>query len=162
MFCEFYVDIKGYEGLYQVSNLGNVKSLNYNKTGKAEILNPGVSRGYLRVGLIKEGKRKQFGVHRLVAIAFLPNPNNYTDVHHINRYTSDNRVENLKWLNRAEHEQEHSELNADDIVEIFRLYNVEGWTQQRIADKYAKDQTLISYILRRRSWSNVPIPAEYL
>lgn len=87
-----------YTGLYEVSNLGRVRSLNYMKTGDIQILKLNKNnRGYLVISLSKNGKRKQFFVHRLVATAFITNNNNLTDVNHKNEIKTDNRVENLEW-----------------------------------------------------------------
>ena len=96
---EVWKDIKGYEGLYQVSNLGNVMSLHYRGTkNKKQLLKPAKDKdGYLSIALYKDGKTKQYRVHRLVASAFIPNPNNYSQVNHINEIKDDNRVENLEW-----------------------------------------------------------------
>ena len=74
---EVFKDITGFEGLYQVSNLGRVKSLNYGRTGKEKILSPGNNWGYQMVSLYKNGIRKQFKIHRLVAETFIPNPDNF-------------------------------------------------------------------------------------
>lgn len=94
---EIFKDIEGYEG-YQISNYGRVKSLNYNRTGKEKILKPTKDKkNYLRVDLSKQGKRKQYQIHRLVAQAFLDNPNNYEQINHKNEIKTDNRVENLEW-----------------------------------------------------------------
>ena len=99
---EIWKDIEGYEGLYQVSNMGRVKSLGNNKTRKEKILkNSKGSIGYLQVGLYKEGKVKYFRVHQLVASAFIPNPDNLPQVNHRNEDKTDNRVENLEWCNRS-------------------------------------------------------------
>ena len=95
----------GYEGYYQVSNMGRVKSLerkckcrsNGIKTIHCKILTPGVDKGYLKVNLLKEGKQKQYTVHRLVATAFLPNENNYPYINHKDENPSNNRVDNLEW-----------------------------------------------------------------
>lgn len=98
---EIWKNISGYEG-YMVSNLGRVKSLNYNKTGKPQILkNKKLNNGYLRVHLYKDRKVKCYLVHRLVADAFIPNPNNLTEVNHINEDKTDNRVDNLEWCDRV-------------------------------------------------------------
>lgn len=89
---EIWKDIEGYEGLYRVSNLGNVYSYLSNKK-----LNPGNDKGYLKVNLSKNKKVKQFSVHRLVALAFLPNKNNYPCVNHKDENPSNNNVDNLEW-----------------------------------------------------------------
>lgn len=95
---EIWRDILGYEGLYQVSNEGRVRSLNYNKTKQIKIIKPFISRcGYLIVLFSMNGKRKHFQVHRLVAEAFIPNPNNYPQVNHKDENPENNRVENLEW-----------------------------------------------------------------
>lgn len=95
---EFWRDIKGYEGLYQVSNVGQVRSLRSNK-----ILKPrNNGGGYLQVKLCKNGKEKFFYVHRLVAEAFLPNEDELPEVDHINNDKTDNRVANLQWISKVE------------------------------------------------------------
>lgn len=93
-----YKDIEGFEGKYQVSNTGKVKSLNYNRTGKAQILSLKSDKdGYLGIGLCKDGKCKPYKVHRLVAQAFISNPNNYPQVMHLDGNPTNNNVNNLAW-----------------------------------------------------------------
>ena len=92
---EIWKDIKGFEGHYQVSNFGRVKSI---KFGKERILRPGKNKkGYLRVGISKNGESKTYSVHRLVAQAFIPNLNNLPQINHKNEDKTDNRVENLEF-----------------------------------------------------------------
>lgn len=93
---EIWKDVSEYDG-YQVSNLGRVKSLNYNKTGVEKILKPIMSNRYLSVHLWKDGKAKMRRVHRIVAEAFLDNPDNLPQINHKNEIKTDNRVENLEW-----------------------------------------------------------------
>ena len=92
---EIWKDIEGYEGLYQVSNLGRVKSLKYNKERILKIANG--TDGYKIVGLTYNSKRKTFKVHRLVAQAFIPNPNEYPQVNHKDEDKGNNKVDNLEW-----------------------------------------------------------------
>lgn len=100
---EIWKNIVGYEGLYQVSNLGNVKSLNYRRTGKERILKPGnYKEGYLYVILCKNRKLKHFTIHRLVAQAFLENPDHKSDVNHKDENKTNNCVNNLEWMSRKE------------------------------------------------------------
>ena len=91
-----------FTGKYQVSNFGRVRSLNYNhKTGKIKLLKINKhGNGYCVVSLYENKKQKQFLVHRLVAFAFIPNPNGYTEVNHIDENKENNHVENLEWCTR--------------------------------------------------------------
>lgn len=97
---EIWKDIAGYEGLYQVSNFGRVKSLNYRKTGKEVILKLRVAHkrhNYMDVALTKWGITKRHKVHRLVALAFIPNPNNLPHINHIDCDVANNNSDNLEW-----------------------------------------------------------------
>lgn len=96
---EIYKDIEGYEGLYQVSNLGNVKSLVNNKgIAREKIIKPSICiDGYKRVLLCKDKTIKCFKIHRLVAQAFIENPNNLPCINHKDECKTNNVVENLEW-----------------------------------------------------------------
>ena len=97
---EIWKDIEGYEGLYQVSNLGRVKSLNYHRTGKEKILRLEKSQGYYIADLCINGKAKHYKVHRLVAEAFIPNPENLPEINHKDENPSNNNVNNLEYCDR--------------------------------------------------------------
>ena len=93
---EIWKDIPEYEGYYQISNLGRIKSL-HNYRGKESIIKPRIKQEYLTIGLRKNNVRKWKRIHRLIAEAFIPNPNNYPVVNHKNENKLDNRIENLEW-----------------------------------------------------------------
>lgn len=99
---EIWKDIAGYEGLYQVSNFGRVKSLNYNKTGISKCLVPKKNNSYNMVCLCKGGVHKYVSIHRLVANAFIPNPENKLEVNHIDGNKSNNLISNLEWVTSSE------------------------------------------------------------
>ena len=91
---EIWKNIEGYEGKYQVSNLGQVKSM----IGQEKVLHPKKHRnGHLQIGLHKDKKRKTMYIHRLVAQAFIPNPDNLPCVNHKDENPSNNNVDNLEW-----------------------------------------------------------------
>ena len=96
---EIWKPIKGYEGLYEVSNTGKIKSI---ANGKNRVLIPTGVRGYDSIGLCKRpGGKKSFLVHRLVAEAFVPNPNGYTEVNHKDECKTNNNADNLEWCTRS-------------------------------------------------------------
>ena len=100
---EQWKDIPNYENKYQVSNLGNVRSLNYLNTGETKNLKQKLNRyNYLEVTLSKNNKTKQFMVERLVAEAFIPNSNTNMVVTHIDNDKLNNNVDNLRWISKTE------------------------------------------------------------
>ena len=109
---EEWKDIKGFEGLYQISNYGRIKSF----YGKEKILNGGTDRdGYKIIKLVKNKKYYPKKIHRLVAEAFLPNPYNLPEINHKDEIPCNNKVENLEWcthkynLNYGNHNKKLSE-----------------------------------------------------
>src|SRR3954463_14262904 len=102
---EVWKDIKDYEGLYQISNLGNVRDV---KRGKSRKVTRNC-RGYGWVSLTKDKGQKAFSVHRLVAIHFIPNPGNLPQVNHKNLNRMDNAVVNLEWCDQS-HNVRHADL----------------------------------------------------
>lgn len=103
---ETWKPIEGYEDKYEVSTMGNVRSLNYRNTGKTHILKPvAAGKGYLMVGLCRNCTMKWEKVHRLVAKAFIPNPESKPQVNHINGIKTDNHIENLEWVTESENQK---------------------------------------------------------
>ena len=106
---EIWKDIEGYEGLYQISNRGNVKSVErmkwngkgYHKIPERILKAKKDKYGYLQVHLSKDGKAKMYLVHRLVASAFLENQMGYTEVNHLDEDKTNNCVDNLEWCSRS-------------------------------------------------------------
>ena len=98
---EIWKDIEGYEGFYKISSFGNVLSLNYANHGYPKKLVPKVNNhGRLWVELVKCGKKKPFLIHRLVGMAFIPNPDNLPQINHKDENPKNNCVENLEWCDQ--------------------------------------------------------------
>ena len=96
---EIWKDIPGYEGKYQISNTGKIKS--FAKYSEGKILTPFITRGYASIGLCdKSFKKKTFLVHRLVALLFVPNPNGYKEINHKDENKLNNSSDNLEWCTR--------------------------------------------------------------
>lgn len=122
---EEWRDIKGYEGLYQVSDQGRVKSLNYKLTEKEKILKPIKNiRGYWKVNLSKNGKQKTYFIHRIVAQVFIPNPKNMPEINHKNEDKSNNTASNLEWcdrkynINYGTHNQRAAEARYKKVLQF--------------------------------------------
>jgi len=134
---EIWRDIKGYEGLYQVSNYGRVKSLErvverkskYGKCSnyrhKSRIIKQYAfdNCGHLQVDLHKDNTKNHKQVHRLVAEAFIPNPNNYDVVHHKDHDVNNNKVENLEWMDKGEHTSMHT---TESLGKTTYQYTLDG------------------------------------
>lgn len=106
---EMWKDIKNFEGMYQISNFGRVKSLartkkhSYNGIAqlKEKVLKPVNINGYKRVVLSKNNKSINKYIHFLVAQAFIPNPNNYSEINHKDEDKANNKINNLEWCNHS-------------------------------------------------------------
>ena len=134
---EYWVDVPDYEGLYSISNKGRIKSISRIKNGGTRfeyksrecLLKPSITKdGYLTVYLCKNGIRKAHAIHRLVAIAFIDNNNELSDVNHKDENKLNNCVENLEWCSKA--------------------YNIKyGTRTQRVSKRisqYSKDGALLN------------------
>lgn len=136
---EIWKDIQGYEGLYQISNLGRVKSLNYNHTRKERILKPIKNlNGYLQVNLSKKGKNI-YSIHRLVAQAFIPNEDLFkTEINHKDENKINNNVNNLEWVDHK------SNMNYGTRNERSSKSQINNPKRSKQVNQYSKDgKTLI-------------------
>lgn len=124
MKVEYWRPVVGFEGLYEVSNYGNVRSLNYRgKKGVVNILSQrNHSKGYLTVCLRKNGKSFNRYVHRLAAEAFIPNPYGYKEIDHVDRNKTNNQVLNLRWVDRETNVSNSEQPNKRAVCQ----YDLEG------------------------------------
>jgi len=176
---EIWKSLKGiveYGDYYEVSNLGRVRSLSRvveTKRGKRKcegrILKPSFSNGYLVVSLCENKKQRTFTIHRLVAIAFIENPENKKEVNHKNGIKHDNCIENLEWVtpkenikhaienglinNRGSNNGE-SKLTESEVREIRFLIDI-GEKQVKIAKMFDVSDAIISSIKLGKNWSHV-------
>lgn len=160
---EVWKTIKGYEN-YQVSNTGLVRSLNYKRLGFVKVLKfRPTYKGYIKAPLTKNNITKSIFIHRLVAIAFIPNPQNKEQVNHINGIKTDNRVENLEWVTNSEN-QIHAYKNKlrkisynqrvltfEDALEVRKLFSL-GFTTNQISDKYNVSYDVIRNIIKNKTY----------
>lgn len=158
-----WVDIEETEGRYQVSNTGLIRNV---KSGLIRKLRPN-KRGYMTVDYYIHGKRFYRKVHRLVAIAFIPNPKNLPQINHKHGDKNDNNAQQLEWCTQAfnnEHALEtglrtlphgtdhwQSKLTDQQIFEIREKYKPREYTHARLAEEYGVSQALISLVMTGNS-----------
>jgi hypothetical protein len=173
---EIWKDIPNYEGLYQVSNVGRVRSLNNNYVDSigrnnrtsGKMLKQKVTLPYNRVTLCKKGIHEDFYTHKLVVLAFIPNPETKPQANHINGIKRDNRVENLEWVTHQENvqhairtglmnndgeNQTNSKLKEKDILEIRYLYSHK--TMVQIAKLYNISEGHTCRIINKQRWKHI-------
>ena len=134
---EVWKDVVSYEGLYQVSNLGRIKSLNFNGTGKEKIMRPRTGNRYYMIALWKNGIRKDYLLHRIVAETFIPNPENKPFINHKDENCFNNSINNLMWCTHKENmnnpqtllkivEARKGKTQSKETIEKIKLANTNG------------------------------------
>lgn len=171
---EIWKDIKDYEGLYQVSNIGRVRRLKGYYCKNDKIIKSRYDKdGYLQICLSKNNKTKFFRVHRLVACAFIDNLENKLYINHINGIKDDNRVENIEWCTASENqkhcirtglkkeyfkngsEHRNSKLNELQVKIIKYLLKKSNLSQTVIASFFNVSIGTISSIKNNKTWKHV-------
>jgi hypothetical protein len=175
MLKERWKPIVGFTGYYEVSNMGRVRTVSHfvrkgngvrYVQGRLRTLQP-VDGGYLKVRLYKNDTGHNRWVHRLVARAFLRNPQHKPEVHHRRDPKRNNAVTNLKWVTVAEHARltrlegkirrgsynGRSELNTRQITEMRELRRHQ--TLRQLATRYGVGESCVSMIVRRRRWKHI-------
>ncbi|MCQ2059756.1 MAG: NUMOD4 domain-containing protein [Bacteroidaceae bacterium] len=167
MIGERWLPIPDYNGVYEVSDRGNVRSVISGIGYRIRILKQEKRNGYLSVNLYLNGKAKHHYIHRLVAMAFIPNPENKREVNHIDCNKHNNDVSNLEWCDRKynlTHSYENGlkrfgenhgghKLTEEQVREIRELRGIE--TTKEIAKRFGIAQCTVSAIHLRRIWKEV-------
>lgn len=181
MIEEIWKDVPFYEGMYCVSNLGNVKSLarlksnQYNSFEKPESILKfrHTKKGYYNVMLYKNGNPKSFPVHRLVLMGFDRLPEEKEQGNHINGIKNDNRLENLEWVTSSENQihafatglnnpkygadNNKTKLTEEQVLRIREEYqfNVRGFGAHSMGKKYGVSKGAILSIIKRKNWVHI-------
>lgn len=167
---ETWKSVVDYEGLYEVSNLGNVRSIKF-KNVRYFKLKPN-RHGYIQAMLRKNGRRKNLSVHRLVCQAFKGGaPEGRNHVNHINGVKHDNRESNLEWTSCIENIRHafdigltpsrvgelhpKAKLTTEDVVQIKYLLSYTSMTQSQIGSKFGVSREVVKDIKTGRSWTHV-------
>lgn len=175
---EIWVPVVGWRG-YSVSNMGRVRSEKREVTRSDRRKQPipekmligDSSSGYIRIRLRTPSGSKRMSVHRLVAIHFIPNPENKRVVNHINGIRTDNRVTNLEWATNAENishayktglnvhlrgeDWHNSKLTEAKVKRIRRLYRTGEYTQEALAGDFGVSRRCIGKVVSNNSWTHV-------
>jgi len=176
-------DIPNYEGAYEVSSQGDVRSIkrynNYKKHSIGDkILSPGITDGYCQVALSKHKSQQQYKIHRLVAQAFIPNPENKPCVNHLDGVKSNNCVDNLEWCTYSENAKHawdtglrtlersniyklhghgennsNSKLTQHNVDNIRKEYASGAYSYIQLAIKYNVGKSSICRVIRKVNWN---------
>lgn len=174
---EIWKDVLGYEGLYQVSNLGRVKSLsrivkyqeNHSGLRKERILKQNITKsGYVHVVICINKLKKTVKIHRLVALAFIKNIENKHLVNHINGIKYDNKVENLEWVTSSENiihahktglkkgirgnESHLSKLTIKEVEKIRLIHSKGKISKKEIAEMFNISRAQVYRIIKKINW----------
>ena len=182
---EIWVDVEGFVGYYQISNKGRLKVLGAFVKNLGNFANGYVKKvnikeinldkhGYCITKLCKNGNCVPRKVHRLVAKAFLPNPNNWPQVNHIDGNKQNNAVENLEWCSAAHNikhawetglknndhlkgeKNPHAKLDADTVREIRRLYDTKEKRYSEILAMFPKlSADMLKNVVKRRTYKDI-------
>lgn len=181
---EEWRDVKGFEGYYQVSNMGQVRSVDRvltvtNKRGTTfervqygKVIIPSVSKkvGYKAIKMSRDGFYKNYTVHRLVAIAFIPNPNELEQVNHIDGNQLNNCINNLEWCTRSENalhavriglktdwgENSHrAKLTEKQAISAIKEYKKGNTSFIKLGKKYGVSEATIRAIVRGKNWKHL-------
>lgn len=156
MNTEIWKDIVGYEGYYQVSNIGRVKSLfRYKKVLKGNV----TTWGYLQVNFRKNGKSRYYSIHRLVAQAFIPNIKQFPCVDHIDGDKSNNHVENLRWCTQKDNLRNPITLERNRIAQKNILDNLDKYpNRKRFIPKKVNQYNIDGVLIK--TWDSILAAAE--
>lgn len=173
---EIWKDVGNYSGYYQVSNLGRIKSLGrldtIGRKLKTKILKPNINKslGYPMVSFHKDSIASVHLVHRLVAIAFIPNPFNLPEVNHIDGDKTNNSCCNLEWTSKKDNaihavknglrsnvgeSSPWSKLKEYEVLEIRQLWDKNLLTRKELSEKYNMSYNAIQGIINKRSWKYI-------
>lgn len=173
---ETWKDIRDYEGLYKISNLGRIKSLERIDYSGHKLEENLISicksgSGYMCVNLCKNGIQKSHRLHRIIAITFIPNPNNYNQINHLDGIKLNNRIDNLEWCDNSRNQrhafeiglkimpkgENHwgSKLTKNDILKIRKLYNDGFWPSDIQGEFENISVSNISQIARNKTWKHI-------
>lgn len=172
---EEWKDIPGFDGAYQISNKGRVRSWKgvnqYSERRKRpKVLNQKMRNGYLALDLYHNGRHNHLSVHRLVAKVFVANPKNKPEVNHKDGCKTHNISENLEWCTSSENQQHsfdnglqdcsgenngHSKLTENDVIKIKKMLSEGVMTQKEIAKTVGISRVTITNINNRKTWRHV-------
>lgn len=168
---EIWKKVHGFSN-YEFSNLGRIKTLNWKNSKQTTIMIPNVSQGYYKTILVNDLKEyKSILVHRMVAIAFICNPENKKEVNHINGNKLDNSIDNLEWCTRQENmshaydnnlvyilkgsEIGNSVLKEYQVLEIRKKFIPRVYSRVKLAKEYGVSEATIKDILYKRTWNHI-------